>query len=162
MATKHKMVTTDNEINAAIKAARQFEAKDRRVTRARYDAKGDRVSLELTDGLHVSIPRTYLQGLEKASQPELSKIEILGRGTGLRWPKLEVDHYVLGLLNRVFGTAQWMAHVGRLGGRSRSAAKAVAARANGRRGGRPKKGVRGAGTSHITQTHKSANRNKTA
>ncbi|MFB3813920.1 MAG: DUF2442 domain-containing protein [Terriglobales bacterium] len=135
----HKVLTTDAQIDAALHRAKQFEAYDRRAIEASYDRRGDRVCLGLADGVTVSIPRQYLQGLERAAPSQLSRIEIVGSGTGLHWPELGVDHYVHGLLNRVFGTQQWMAQLGRLGGKSRSAAKARAARANGQLGGRPRK-----------------------
>jgi hypothetical protein len=52
-----------------------------------------------------------------------------------------VDHFVPGLLNHIFGTSRWMAELGRRGGSSTSAIKAAAARANGKKGGRPKERV---------------------
>lgn len=137
----HRVVTTNDQIDAAIAGAKTFEAGDRRVRKAEYEADADRICLYLADGIGVSIPRKYLQGLQNAKRAQLSEIEIVGNGTGLHWPRLDVDHYVLGLLNQVFGTKQWMAHLGRLGGASRSKAKGEAARANGRMGGRPRKNL---------------------
>jgi hypothetical protein len=136
-----KVVTTDRQIDAALAQARRCAASDRRVLRAEYERKPDLISLYLNDGIRVSIPRMRLQGLEGAEPAKLAKIEILGRGTGLHWPLLDVDHYVPGLLNRVFGTSQWMAELGRRGGSATSKAKAAAARANGKKGGRPKRQV---------------------
>ena len=118
--------------------AGEFEPHDLRATKAEYNRKDDLITLHLTDGIRVSIPRKKLQGLQDANPSELAKIELLGRGTGLHWPELDVDHYVPGLLNRVFGTARWMAEIGRMGGSAKSRAKTRAARANGKRGGRPK------------------------
>jgi hypothetical protein len=96
------------------------------------------VSLDFADGLRVSIPRKLLQGLDRASRSQLSKIEIVGNGTGLRWPLLDVDHYVLGLLEHRFGTKRWMNEMGRRGGLAKSKAKSEAARRNGLKGGRPR------------------------
>jgi len=142
MSRAHKVVTTGRQIEAAKEQARQFETDDRRVRRATYERKGDRVCLFLTNDVIVTIPRKQLQGLGNAAPSQLSRIEILGGGTGLHWPQLDVSHYVPGLLNNVLGTNQWMAHLGRMGGASRSGAKRAAARANGRKGGRPRKSVR--------------------
>jgi hypothetical protein len=139
---RHKIGVSRGQIDAAIARARQFEAGDPRVTRAQYQAKEDLVSLYFTDGVRVSIPRKQLQGLERASQPELSKIEIVGNGTGLHWPLLDVDHHVLGLIEHRFGTKKWMNAIGRRGGLVKSAAKAKAARRNGLKGGRPRLSVR--------------------
>lgn len=65
-----------------------------------------------------------------------------GEGYGLHWESLDVDFTVPGLLAGMFGTQSWMA---RQGGQARSDAKAAAARANGRKGGRPKKQATAAG-----------------
>ena len=135
------VTTTDEQIDAARARARQFKAIDRRAVRVEYEKKPDLLTLHLDDGVRVSIPRTRLQGLENASPAQVAKVEILGRGTGIHWPLLDVDHYVPGLLNHVFGTSRWMAELGRRGGSATSASKAAAARANGKKGGRPKQRV---------------------
>jgi hypothetical protein len=139
--SKATVVTTNQQIDGALAGARKFAAFDRRVVRVEYERKPDLVTLHLDDGVRVSIPRTNVQGLQKAKPREVSRIEILGRGTGLHWPLLDVDHYVPGLLNHVFGTTRWMAELGRRGGAVTSTAKAAAARANGKKGGRPKQSV---------------------
>jgi hypothetical protein len=54
--------------------------------------------------------------------------------------KLDAHLYLPALMQGIFGTKAWMAaQLGASGGRARSAAKAAAARANGKRGGRPRK-----------------------
>ena len=139
--TKAKVVTTNRQIEAALAQARRFAVSDRRVLRAEYERKPDLITLHLDDGIRVAIPRTKLEGLQVADAGKLAKIDVLGHGTGLRWPLLDVDHYVPGLLNRVFGTSRWMAELGRRGGSAVSKRKAAAARANGKKGGRPKQKV---------------------
>jgi Protein of unknown function (DUF2442) len=134
----HKVKISRGQIDSAIARAKRFEAYDPRVTRAGYEAKEDLVSLYFDDGLKISIPRKQLQGLERANQAQISKIEIVGHGTGLHWPLLDVDHYVLGLLAHRLGTNRWMNEIGRRGGLVKSAAKARAARRNGLQGGRPR------------------------
>ena len=126
------------QIDAAIARAQQFEASDARVIKVLYQPKEDLVSLCFTDGVRVSIPRKQLQGLERANRSQLSRVEIVGQGTGLHWPDLDVDHYVLGLLEHRFGTKRWMNEIGRRGGLVKSKAKARASRRNGSKGGRPK------------------------
>lgn len=134
----HKVNVSSGEIDSAMARAQEFEAYGPRVARVLYEAKEDLVSLYFADGLKVSIPRKHLQGLERASLSQLSKIEIVGNGTGLHWPLLDVDHYVLGLLQHRFGTQRWMNEIGRRGGLVKSEAKAKAARRNGLKGGRPR------------------------
>jgi hypothetical protein len=57
---------------------------------------------------------------------------------------LDADLYVPGLLEGFLGSKKWMAaRLGQVGGKSRTRAKRVASRANGKLGGRPKKAMRG-------------------
>jgi len=52
--------------------------------------------------------------------------------------------YVPALVSGIFGTRAWMTReLARAGGRKTSEAKTVAARANGAKGGRPRKAARG-------------------
>jgi hypothetical protein len=108
MAELARMVTTDAEIDAALEAARQTEKFDRRVVRASYSENTDSVVLILKNGVTHSIPRRLLQGLSEARPEDLKEIELLGRGTGLYWPALDVAHLVSGLLAGVYGSARWM------------------------------------------------------
>ena len=110
MKRSHKTVTTNAQIESALARAREFAPEDRRVSGASYNQQADRICLILPNDVQVSIPRRQLQGLENATPAQLSEIELLGGGTGLHWPQLDVSHYVLGLLNDIFGTAAWMAH----------------------------------------------------
>jgi hypothetical protein len=97
----------------------------------------DLLILKLSDGRRQVIPREELQGLESATKDQIARVEILGNGTGLHWPALDVDLYVPSLIRGVYGSKNWMAKIGRRGGSAKSAAKKKAARANGLRGGRP-------------------------
>ncbi|HET8598451.1 MAG TPA: DUF2442 domain-containing protein [Castellaniella sp.] len=107
---------------------------------AHYDTASQRVAITLRHGLELMIPVHLLQGLADAPPTSLSRIEISPAGTGLYWPDLDVDLYIPSLIQGLFGTRRWMASLmGQAGGRSQSAAKARAARANGRKGGRPRK-----------------------
>jgi hypothetical protein len=87
----------------------------------------------------MAFPRRLLQGLDAASPAELQDIVIAGPGTGLYWPKLDVAHYVRGLIDGVFGTRKWMQQLGKRGGATKTPAKSAAARENGKKGGRPRK-----------------------
>ena len=106
-----RVATTDEEIDAAIENARRFERFDRRVVRATYLSSTDSVLLLLENGVSHNIPRRLLQGLSEANSDELNDIELLGRGTGLYWPALDVAHLVSGLLTGVYGSARWMEHL---------------------------------------------------
>ncbi|GBQ91212.1 hypothetical protein AA13595_3062 [Gluconacetobacter johannae DSM 13595] len=111
--------------------------------KARYDRRAHRVVVALNTGVHVTFPTHLAQGLDNATPDALSEIEISPSGLGLHWPQLDADLSVPGLLQGHFGSRSWMAaQMGGKGGQSRSAAKQAAARANGLKGGRPRKMAR--------------------
>jgi len=111
---------------------------------AHYDRAAGRVVIHLSSGLDVSFSPRDAQGLENAKPSQLDEIEISASGLGIHFPKLDADLYLPGLLEGFLGSRRWMAsRLGRVGGKSRSAAKRAAARANGQMGGRPKKAERG-------------------
>ena len=137
---RHKIATSDAEIDRAIEHARNLQ-NEPRVTEVEYrrGAGLDLLILKLTDGRRQVIPREELQGLQSAPKDQIAQVEIVGGGTGLHWPSLDVDLYVPGLLRGIYGTKKWMAEIGRSGGSVRSAAKKRAARVNGLKGGRPRR-----------------------
>jgi hypothetical protein len=106
-------------------------------TAARYQA--GRIHVELNNGCAFEFPVEHAQGLSGAKAADLRNIEVQAAGLGLYWPKLDADLYVPSLVKGVLGTKQWMAQIGASGGRAATVAKATAARANGKLGGRPRK-----------------------
>ena len=145
-AAGHRIVTSDVEIDRAIARAKSLQGEPL-VEEVEYrPGPGlDLLILKLNDGHRHVIPREDLQGLQSATKEQIARVEILGSGTGLHWPDLDVDFYVPGLLRGVYGTKKWMAEIGRSGGSVRSAAKKRAARANGLKGGRPRRKEAAAG-----------------
>jgi hypothetical protein len=74
----------------------------------------------------------------------LANIEVDGCGFNLHWPALDVDLHVLALVPGIFGIQAWMTRaLARAAGQATSPAKAAAARANGAKGGHPRKAVAG-------------------
>jgi len=127
---------TDAEITAALDLGRIARQTEPRATSVRYDAKSRRVIVELTNGCTFAFPPRIAQGLEGAADEDLATVELLGAGYGLHWEDIDVDLSVPGLLVGLFGTKAYMA---RHAGQATSPAKAAAARANGAKGGRPRK-----------------------
>lgn len=110
---------------------------------AHYEPKIGQIIITLNTGLQFLLDPAKTQGLQDASRAALSKIEIVGPGLGIYFPKLDVDIYIPGLLQGHFGSKKWAAaQLGRAGGSARSRDKAAAARENGKLGGRPRKAKR--------------------
>jgi hypothetical protein len=84
-----------------------------------------------------------LQGLADATPEQLARVQVLGSGTAIVWDDPDIGFTVGGLASSVFGTKEWMAALGRVGGSAKSKRKATTSRENGAKGGRPKKAVRG-------------------
>jgi hypothetical protein len=127
---------TDAQIDAALERGLAARTHEPRAASVRYDGQSGRVIVELTNGCSFTFPPRLAQGREAATEEQLSRVEILGAGSGLHWEALDADLSIPGLLAGWFGTKSYLA---RQGGRSKSAAKAAAARANGAKGGRPRR-----------------------
>jgi hypothetical protein len=111
---------------------------------ARYDRRAARIIVRLNTGVEVTFPHALVESLAEAAPDELAEIEISPGGLGLHWPKLDADLYIPALLRGVFGSRKWMAAgLGAAGGEVRSSIKAASSRANGQKGGRPRKRLAG-------------------
>jgi hypothetical protein len=132
----------DLTTKAFVAARERGEARLRgpRAESAHYDAGRDRVIVRLTTGVEIGFAPRDAEGLQGATREDLAEIEVEAFGLGIHFPRLDADLYVPGLLEGALGSKSWMAaRLGAAGGRARGGAKAEAARANGRRGGRRRK-----------------------
>jgi hypothetical protein len=131
------------EILQQIPAARRRERNERqlglRAAEAFYDAKHERVVLELTNGVSFAVPAAIIPGLARATAAQRAELTLSPLGDGILWPKLDADVSVPALIADAFGKSAAAAALGRLGGQAKSDVKARASRANGSRGGRPRK-----------------------
>lgn len=136
---------SDAEIDAQIPAAKRREAaayaSGLRATAARYDKATERVVLELSNGVGFAFPVTTVRGLEHASHMQRAALELDPAGSGVIWNALDADISVPGLLAATFRRAGVASLLGTAGGAAKSEAKASAARANGAKGGRPRRVV---------------------
>ena len=115
-----------------------------RAVSAHYDPKTRRIEIQLSSNLRVSFSPRDAQGLGGATSSQLQEIEISPSGFGIHFPKLDADLYLPAILQGFLGSRKWMAsRLGQVGGKSRSATKQKASRANGKLGGRPRKVSRG-------------------
>lgn len=139
--------TPKAEILAQVPAARARAGRDRaagrRALSAAYDRQTGRVMLELTSGYLFGFPAVSIPALARATPSQLAAVELSPGGGGLHWEALDVDLSVPGLLLSSIGRAEKLRELARVAGRATSEAKAAAARANGAKGGRPRKTASG-------------------
>ncbi len=95
--------------------------------------------MTLDNGVLLGVPPRLLQGLENASSAEIEDVDVSSQGSLVVWPRVDVAHSVANLLEGVFGARWWLREQAARAGRTRSEAKAAAARNNGAKGGRPRK-----------------------
>jgi len=129
----------DTQIRQAKTAGIAALENEPRAKSVRYSPTRRQVVVELTNGCSFIFPVDKAQGLAGASNKDLADVQILGKGFGLHWEKLDADLSIPSLVVGIFGSKAWMRELARRGGASTSPAKATAARANGAKGGRPSK-----------------------
>jgi hypothetical protein len=138
--------TSDAAILAQIPAARARERREHRAglraMSARYDRKARRIVLELTNDMLFAFPVAAIPALGRATEAQLADVSLDAAGGAVRWDALDVDLSVPGLILSAVEPSERLRHLAGMAGRVRSRAKARAARANGRKGGRPRKPVR--------------------
>jgi hypothetical protein len=133
---EHSVDTTDAEIDAALERAKLHD-KDLVAETVEHVPGLNLLIVKLNTGRRLVFPIEDLQGLDKAMHEDLQNYELLGRGTGISFPSLDVNLYVPALIEGVYGNRRWMAQLGRKGGKARSEAKRRASKTNGAKGGRP-------------------------
>jgi len=115
-----------------------------RALAVRYESATGRVMLDLVNGCSYAFPAGLVRDLSGAGDSDLAGVRVDGLGFNLHFPALDVDLYLPALVSGIFGTRAWMAReLARIAGRKTSTAKALAARATGARGGRPRRVGRG-------------------
>jgi hypothetical protein len=142
--TRSLLDRLDHEFEAAIRRQPDSPPDCWTAKSACYDARARRLVVELRSGVSIAIPVRLIQGLAAARPEVRADLKIAGGGVALHWPRLDLDVGVRNLVGGIFGTREWMSELARHAGSRTSAAKAKAARENGRKGGRPRKAITGA------------------
>jgi Protein of unknown function (DUF2442) len=118
---------------------KELDRLEPRADRVVYDARKKQLVLALRRGATVSLPVERIRWLNGATPRQLRTIRTDQFGTGIVLDALDVHISIQGLLSDLVGFTGSPALMGAEGGKVKSPAKAAAARANGKRGGRPRK-----------------------
>lgn len=134
---------TDQQIEAQITAAiaRQpkIDAVEPRANKVIFN--DGRITLHFNNGATFSFLISSVEAIASLPTEILATVELTPSGKGLRWDEPDIDLSIQGLLLGIFGSKVWMREIASLGGSSTSEKKKAASRANGKKGGRPKKAI---------------------
>jgi hypothetical protein len=126
-------------IRRAVTEARRREKWATKIRTAKHDLKRDLIVVELSTGAVLGVPKRLIPGFAKASARALSDLAISPEAESL-WSDTADDGV---LLEQLLVLAAGERTIGTLGAQinasKRTAARAAASRANGAKGGRPRK-----------------------
>ncbi|HYV96586.1 MAG TPA: DUF2442 domain-containing protein, partial [Gemmatimonadaceae bacterium] len=109
-----------------------------RASEVAYDQQQARILLELTNGTLFGFSPSSIPAIRHLTADEVASVTLSPGGSGLLWDALDIQLSVPGILIAAFGRSALFREMGRIAGKTRSEAKASAARRNGKKGGRPK------------------------
>jgi len=61
----------------------------------------DTITAQLVDGRTISVPLGWSWRLSEATPDQRAKFEIIGSGSGIRWPEIDEDISVQGMLHGI-------------------------------------------------------------
>ena len=128
------------QIDAAIKRQPEIDAVEPRAINVTFD--DGRFIIHFNNGATFSFLAESVEAIALLPPITLATVELTPSGKGLRWDEPDIDLSIQGLLLGIFGSNLWMKQIASKGGSSTSDKKKAASRANGAKGGRPKKSVR--------------------
>ena len=128
------------QIDAAIKRQPEIDAVEPRAIDVTFD--DGRFTIHFNNDVIFSFMAESVEAIATLPPITLATVELTPSGKGLRWDEPDIDLSIQGLLLGIFGSNVWMKQIASKGGSSTSDKKKAASRANGAKGGRPKKSVR--------------------
>lgn len=139
-------ILSDSEFKMQLERARA-RGKERartelRAKRAFFDQGSNSITIELLSGIKIVLPCDSLVELRDADPSLIAQVELSPTGNALHWRGLDIDFSIGAVIADIFG-ANVLAEHGRIGGSVSSEPKRLAARENGKKGGRPPKAFNG-------------------
>ncbi len=131
----------DKQIERAKADWLKAEETEVRAKSAKYDPRLKLLIVKLSNGAEIRLPPHLLEGLSEASPDQIADVHLSGNGDSIHWEKLDIDFSISGLASGILGTKAWMSELGREGGKKSTRAKSIAAKENGKKGGRPRKTI---------------------
>jgi hypothetical protein len=131
--------TTDEELQNAVQAGRKRRHTQRRAASVRYDPARDAIEIEFTDGAGVRLPRTMIGEFRDVPPTDMAALHVSPVGYGIRLDAHDITISVHGLVAALATLEDMAASLGKLGGSAKTEKKRDSARANGAKGGRPRK-----------------------
>jgi hypothetical protein len=133
------IIPTAAELAEIRRRTKEQDAIEPRAERICYDARKKHVIVYLRRGAVVAIPLNRIRWLRGATTRQLRELYADRFGDAIISDELDMHISVKGLMRELVGLTGAASLLGSEGGKSKSPAKASAARANGKRGGRPRK-----------------------
>jgi hypothetical protein len=134
-----RILTTAAEMRRAVTDARRRERTATKIRTARYDADRDKIVADLSTGVTLTVPRRAVLAFAKAPRRDLVDVAITPGGEGL-WSDAVDDGVLLEQLLILTAGEATLGTIGaRINASKKSPARAAASRANGTKGGRPRK-----------------------
>jgi hypothetical protein len=91
-------------------AGRRAARQEPRAASARFQSRNCALEIALTSGVTLQIPIQLIPELKHAPPRDIRAVEVLGRGGGLHWERLNVDLSVPGLIASVLQLEQLRDH----------------------------------------------------
>jgi hypothetical protein len=133
-------ITTDAEIDAALEGAKAHD-NDPLASTVQYVPLPKLLIIVLTNGRRIALPIEGVPELKKATKKVLQNSELLGRGTAIHWPDIDVALPIDGIIEGVYGKSRSMSELGQKSGSAKTSAKRKTAPVSGAKVGRPRKVV---------------------
>jgi hypothetical protein len=130
------------DLKRALEAGKRDRADGLWAIEARYIRAHDRIELDMQRGWKLGIDRGSIDELRPLLPRDLAELRLSPAGTTLHLDKHDVHISIEGLVASLMPNSFFSRVVGQKGGSATSKAKKLAARRNGRKGGRPRKHIR--------------------